>query len=92
MNSHVGVFEIVIWKLANGAQAVTNNLDQELDDADKDPMLGLEQQMEMDKMVMEALGRSNELQRTTKVALQNSCGYSWRWNRGWWGALSRRKQ
>jgi len=44
-------------------------LDQELDDANKDPMLGLDQQMEMDRMVIEALGRSNELRRTTKVAL-----------------------
>lgn len=85
MNSHVGVFVIVIWKFANGAQAITNHLDQELDDADKNHMLGLDQQMEMDRMVMEALGRSNELQRTIKVALQGSWGHSWRWNRGWWG-------
>ncbi len=69
MNFHVGVFVIVIWKLANGTQAITNHLDQELDDANKDPMLGLDQQMEMDRMVIEALGRSNELRRTTKVAL-----------------------
>jgi hypothetical protein len=49
-------------------------LDQELDDADKDPMLGLDQQMEIDRMVMEALGRSNELQRTTKLALHRHEG------------------
>jgi hypothetical protein len=41
MNSHVGVFVIVIWKLANGAQTITDHLDQELGDANKDPILGL---------------------------------------------------
>jgi len=57
-------------KPTNGVLILTNNQVRQLDDNDEWAMMDMDRNMEMERMVLEAFGRSDRLQRTNGVRLE----------------------